>query len=105
MIKLGDKETVAICIQASVTCYLHVIHRYTHMVRTICVWSYRMRMVYKIVPYAYGTYHTRMPVCTIHVWYKIRLWYRTPSPVTEIFMLFQLPSHEPFCQRRIIGMV
>ena len=29
---LGDKETVAICIQASVTCYLHVIHRYTRMV-------------------------------------------------------------------------
>ena len=41
--ELGDKETLAICIQASVTCYLHVIHRYT-------------RMVYKIVSYAYGTY-------------------------------------------------
>ena len=41
--ELGDKETVAICIQASVTCYLHVIHRY---------W----RMVYKIVPYVYGSY-------------------------------------------------
>ena len=52
--KLGDKETVAICIQASVTCYLHVIHRYTRMVRTIRVWSYRTRMVYKIVLYAYG---------------------------------------------------
>ena len=51
--ELGDKETVAICIQASVTCYLHVIHRYT-------------RMVYKIVLYAYGTYHTRM-VCTVRV--------------------------------------
>ena len=58
-----DKETVAICIQASVTCYLHVLHRYT-------------RMVYKIVPYVYGTYHTRM-VCTICVWYKICVWYRT----------------------------
>ena len=66
--ELGDKETVAICIQASVTCYLHVIHRYTRMVRTIRVWSYRTRMVYKIVPYAYSTYHTRM-VCTIRVWY------------------------------------
>ena len=46
--ELGDKETVAICIQASVTCYLHVIHRYTHMVHTIRVWYtklYRMRMV------------------------------------------------------------
>ena len=74
--KLGDKETVAICIQASVTCYLHVIHRYTRMVRTIRVWSYRTRMVYKIVLYAYGTYHTRM-VCTVRVWYKIRVWYRT----------------------------
>ena len=48
--ELGDKETIAICIQASVTCYLHVIHRYT-------------RIVYKIVPlaygikYAYGTEH------------------------------------------------
>ena len=42
--ELGDKETVAIQIQASVTCYLHVIHRYT-------------RMVYKIVPYTYGTEH------------------------------------------------
>ena len=46
------------------------------MVRTIRVWSYRTRMVYKIVPYAYGTYHTRM-VCTIRVRYKIRVWYRT----------------------------
>ena len=58
--ELGNKETVAIFIQASVTCYLHVIHRYTRMVCTRCVWSYRMCMVYKIVPYAYGTYHTRM---------------------------------------------
>ena len=33
--ELGDKETVAICIQASVTCYLHVIHHYTRIVRTI----------------------------------------------------------------------
>ena len=71
--ELGDKETVAICIQASVTCYLHVIHSYTRMVRTIRVWSYRTRMVYKIVPYAYGTYHTRM-VCTIRV-HTIRVWY------------------------------
>ena len=31
--ELGDKETVAICMQARVTCYLHVIHRYTRMVR------------------------------------------------------------------------
>ena len=61
--ELGDKETVAICIQASATCYLHVIHRYTRMVRTIRVWSYRTRTVYKIVPYAYGTVHT------IRVWY------------------------------------
>ena len=37
--ELGDKETVAICIQASVTCYLHVIHRYTRMVRNIRVWG------------------------------------------------------------------
>ena len=73
---IGDKETVAIYIQASVTCYLHVIHRYTRMVRTIRVWSYRTRMVYKIVPYAYSTYHTCM-VCTIRVRYKIRVWYRT----------------------------
>ena len=43
--ELGDKETVAICIQASVTCYLHLIHRYTRMVRTIRIWSYRTRMV------------------------------------------------------------
>ena len=52
--ELGDKETVAICIQASVTCYLHIIHSYTRMVRTIRVWYtklYRTR---------YGTYHTRM---------------------------------------------
>ena len=63
--ELGDKETVAMCIQANVTSYLHVIHRYTRMVRTI---PYRTCMVYKIVPYAYSTYHTRM-VCTIHVWY------------------------------------
>ena len=59
--ELGDKETVAICMQASVTCYLHVIHRYTRMVRIIRVWyvsyaygTYHTRMVYKIVPYAYG---------------------------------------------------
>ena len=54
--ELGDKEIVAICIQATVTCYLRVIHRYTRMVHTISVWSYRTRMAYKIVPYAYGTY-------------------------------------------------
>ena len=61
--ELGDKETVAICIQASATCYLHVIHRYTRMVRTIRVWYtklYRTRMVHTIrvwyVPYAYGMY-------------------------------------------------
>ena len=47
--ELGDKETVAICIQASVPYYLHVLHRYTRMVRTIRVWSYRTRIVYKIV--------------------------------------------------------
>ena len=67
-----DKETVAICIQASVTCYLHVLYRYT-------------RMVY--VPYAYGhtvrvwytkLYYTRT-VYTIRVWYKIRVWYRTST--------------------------
>ena len=63
--KLGDKETVAICIQASVTCYLHVIHRYTRMVRTIRVWYTKL-------------YYTRM-VHTIRVWYKIRVWYRTLS--------------------------
>ena len=74
--ELGDKETLAICIQASVTCYLHVIHRYTRMVPITRVWSYRTRMVYKIVPYTYGTYHTHM-VCTIRVRYKIRVWYRT----------------------------
>ena len=55
--ELGDKETVTICIQASVTCYLHVIHRYTHMVRTIRVWSYRTR--------TYGIQN-----CTIHVCYR-----------------------------------
>ena len=38
------------------------------MVRTIRLWSYHTSMVYKIVPYTYGTYHTRM-VCTIRVWY------------------------------------
>ena len=31
----------------------------THMVRTIRVCLYRTRMVRKIVPYAYGMYHTR----------------------------------------------
>ena len=35
-------------------------------------------MVRKIVPYAYGTYHTRM-VHTIRVRYKIRIWYRTAT--------------------------
>ena len=49
---------------------------HTHMVRTIRVCPYRTRMVRKIIPYAYGMYHTRM-VCTIRVWYKIRIWYRT----------------------------
>ena len=55
--ELGDKETVAICIQASVTCYLHVIHRYTHMIRTIRVWYtklYHTRIWYHYVLYAYG---------------------------------------------------
>ena len=59
--ELGDKETVAICIQASATCYLHVIHRYTRMVRTIRVWYtklYCTRIVHTIrvrYKYAYGT--------------------------------------------------
>ena len=55
--ELGDKETVAIYIyiQASVTCYLHVIHRYTRMVCTIRVWYTKL-------------YHTRI-VHTIRVWY------------------------------------
>ena len=48
----------------------------THMVRTIRVCLYHTRMVRKIVPYAYGMYHTRM-VHTIRVRYKIRIWYRT----------------------------
>ena len=47
--EIGDKETVAICIQASVKCYLHVIHSYT-------------RIVY--VPYAYGIQN-----------YSVRVWY------------------------------
>ena len=68
--ELGDKETIAICIQENVTCYLHVIHRYTRMVRTIRVWSYRTRMVYKIVPYAYGR------LCTIYA-YGIKYAYGT----------------------------
>ena len=42
-IKLRDKETVAICIQASVTCYLHVIHRYSCMVCTIRIWYRKTR--------------------------------------------------------------
>ena len=64
--ELGDKENVAICIQASVTCYLNVLHCYTRMVRTIRVWSYRTRMVYKIIPYAYGTYHIKYAYGTEH---------------------------------------
>ena len=41
--ELGDKETVAICIQASVTCYLHIIHRYiTRMVRTVQIFLGRL---------------------------------------------------------------
>ena len=48
----------------------------TNTVRTIRVCLYRTRMVRKIVPYAYGMYHTRM-VHTIRVRYKMRIWYRT----------------------------
>ena len=62
--ELGDKETVAICIQVSVTCYLHVLHHYTHMVCTIRVYgiqncTIRVRYIpYAYgVPYAYGTEH------------------------------------------------
>ena len=62
--ELENKETVAICIQVSVTCYMHVLHRYTRMVRTI--------RVYIVILYAYGIQN-----CTIRVWYKIRVWYRT----------------------------
>ena len=47
--ELGDKETVVICIQASVTCYLHVIHRYMRMVH-----SYHTLIWYAKL------YHTRM---------------------------------------------
>ena len=54
----------------------------THMVRTIRVCLYRTRMVRKIVPYAYGMYHTRM-VHAIRVRYKIRIWYSTcPNDIT-----------------------
>ena len=52
--ELGDKETIAICIQASVTCYLHVIQLYAYG-------TYHTRMV---IPYAYGIQN-----CTIRVRY------------------------------------
>ena len=38
-------------------------------------------MVQEIIPYTYGTYRTGM-VCTIRVWYEIRVWY---TAVTLIF--------------------
>ena len=62
--ELGDKETVAIYIyiQASVTCYLHVIHRYTRIVCTICAYGYTVRVWYTKL------YHTRI-VHTIRVLY------------------------------------
>ena len=43
----------------------------THMVRTIRVCLYRTRMVRKIIPYAYGMYHTRVvhTICVQHVPY------------------------------------
>ena len=64
--ELGDRETVAICMQASVTCYLHVIHRYaygTYHTRMVIPYAYgiqncTIRIWY--IPYAYGMYHTRM---------------------------------------------
>ena len=37
-------------------------------VAQIRVWYDHTRMVREIVPYAYGTYRTRM-VCTVRVWY------------------------------------
>ena len=55
--ELGDKETVAICIHASVTCYLHIIcvwyvsYAYGHTVRVWYTKLYHTRMV----KYAYGT--------------------------------------------------
>ena len=60
--ELGDKETIAICIQASVTCYLHVIN----IVIRVRVWSYRTRTIYKIVPYVW---YIPYAVHTIRVWY------------------------------------
>ena len=62
--ELGDKETVAICIHASVTCYLHIIrvwyvsYAYGHTVRVWYTKLYHTRMEHTIqvwyVPYAYG---------------------------------------------------
>ena len=60
----------------------------THMVRTIRVCLYRTRMVRKIVPYAYGMYHTRM-VHAIRVRYKIRIWYRT---WLHTYLVLQFPN-------------
>ena len=59
-----------------------ITHVQTHVQSTVRVWSYRTRMVYKIVPYAYGTYHTRMVQNTIKLKYKAkRLADRTQDPV------------------------
>ena len=59
MPELRDKETVAIRIQANVTCYLHVIHRYTRMVIPYAYGIQNCTIRVWYIPYAYGMYHTR----------------------------------------------
>ena len=60
---LGDKEAVAvresyssIYFESLAACSWNIDIRVWY----VRVWSYCTRMVYKIVPYAYGIYHTCM---------------------------------------------
>ena len=66
--ELGDKETVAICIQASVTCYLHVIHRY-NVLLILYTGIHRYTRMTKL-------YHTRM-VCRVSHQYSDTINIRT----------------------------
>ena len=67
--------------------------------------TYHTRMVYKIVPYAYGTYHTRM-VCTIRVWYKIRVWYRTsPRLRMALFRYLRKYLQGKYLQRQLMFLI
>ena len=61
--------------------FVKIFHRQNFAPYGIRIRYNHTRMVQKIIPYAYGTYRTRT-VCTIRVWYEIRIRYTTQLRIT-----------------------